>query len=103
MADHIKITPAAGSVTVAAGGTPFGSTDRALGLKEGSYPPVHCDPREDADMSKLERTARSTTCPWKGAASHQSVRTDAGGWKMRSDPIRRRLPATLRLIPARSR
>ncbi|WP_431299346.1 DUF427 domain-containing protein [Tabrizicola sp. BL-A-41-H6] len=78
MADHIKITPAAGSVTVAAGGTTLGTTDRALELKEGSYPPVLYIPRADIDMSKLEKTTRASTCPWKGAASYYSIHTDAG-------------------------
>ena len=78
MAAHIKITPASDSVTVTAGGTTLGSTDRALELTEGSYPTVLYIPRADIDMSKLEKTARSTTCPWKGAASYYSVRTEAG-------------------------
>lgn len=78
MADHIRITLAIGSVTVAAGGTTLGTTDRALELKEGSYPPVLYIPRADIDMSKLEKTARRTTCPWKGAASYYSIRSDAG-------------------------
>lgn len=78
MADHIRITPAGTEVTVTAGGTPLGTSARALELKEGSYPPVFYIPREDIDMSRLEKTARSSTCPWKGKASYYSIRTDAG-------------------------
>ncbi len=75
MADHIKVVPAGGLVTVTAAGVRLGSSLRALELKEGSYPPVIYVPREDIDMSRLQKTPRSTTCPWKGAASYYSIHT----------------------------
>jgi uncharacterized protein (DUF427 family) len=78
MASHITITPIAGPVTVKAGGTPIGTSTRALELKEGSYPPVVYVPRADIDMGKLEKTTRSTTCPHKGAASYFSIRSEGG-------------------------
>ncbi len=78
MASHITITPIDGSVTVTAGGASLGTSRRALELREGSYPPVVYVPRGDLDMTKLERTPRATTCPWKGQASYYSIRTDAG-------------------------
>ncbi len=78
MADHIKIAPAAVPVTVTAGDTPLGTSRNALELKEGSYPPVLYIPRADIDMSKLEKTSRSSTCPWKGEASYYSIRTGTG-------------------------
>lgn len=78
MTDHIRITPAASSVTITAGGTTLGTTARALELQEGSYAAVLYIPRDDIDMTKLEKTARSSTCPWKGRASYYSIRTEAG-------------------------
>lgn len=78
MASHITITPIAGPVTVSAGGASLGTSRAALELREGSYPPVIYVPRADIDMGKLEKTARSTTCPHKGAASYYSVRTGSG-------------------------
>jgi uncharacterized protein (DUF427 family) len=78
MASHITITPIAGPVTVAAAGETLGTSRNALELKEGSYPPVIYVPRADIDMGRLEKTARSTTCPHKGAASYYSIR-GAGG------------------------
>jgi uncharacterized protein (DUF427 family) len=78
MADHITITPAATPVTVRVGETTLGTSANALELKEGSYPPVLYVPRADIDMSKLEKTARSSTCPWKGEASYYSIRTGDG-------------------------
>lgn len=78
MASHITISPISGPVTVTAGATRIGQSDRALELREGSYPPVIYVPRDDVDMDKLEKTTRATTCPWKGQASYYSVKAPDG-------------------------
>ena len=78
MADHIKISPVQGPVTVMAGSTVLGTSARALELKEGSYPPVIYVPREDIDMNRLVRTDHATSCPWKGKASYYSIKGDFG-------------------------
>jgi uncharacterized protein (DUF427 family) len=75
MADHIKITPADGTWIVRAGGAVLGETKRALELREGSYPPRIYVPREDMAMSLLQRSSRTSTCPWKGEASYYSIST----------------------------
>lgn len=72
--DHpITITPTPGRVRVTLNGEVVAETTRALTLKEASYPAVQYIPREDARMALLERTARSTHCPYKGDASHYSI------------------------------
>jgi uncharacterized protein (DUF427 family) len=76
MADHITITPIAGTVTVAVGSTVLGSTQRALELREGGGRPVVYVPREDMDMDRLVPTTHKTSCPWKGQASYFSIRGD---------------------------
>jgi uncharacterized protein (DUF427 family) len=78
MPDHITITPAAAPVLVTAGGLTLGTSHAALELREGSYPPVIYVPRADIDMTALERTTRTTGCPWKGQASYYSIRTPQG-------------------------
>lgn len=78
MTDHITISPANATVTIHAGQTDLGTTRAALELREGRSPPVLYIPRADIDMSRLEKTARSTTCPWKGKASYYSIRSEAG-------------------------
>lgn len=78
MSGHITIRPAEGTYVIRAGSIELGRTSRALELKEGSYPPVIYVPRADIAMDRLERTDRTSTCPWKGAASYFSVRTDDG-------------------------
>lgn len=72
--DHpISITANPNGVRISAAGKVIAETRRALTLQEASYPPVHYIPREDADMSLLEKTMRVTHCPYKGDASYFSI------------------------------
>jgi len=72
-AGHISIAPAAARVRVTLKGEVIADTREALALKEGSYPVVYYIPRKDVMMSRLERTAHSTHCPFKGDASYFSL------------------------------
>ena len=67
---HIEISPVKSHVVVRWRGHVVVETDAALELREGSYPPVLYVPRDAADMKHFERTARHTTCPYKGVASY---------------------------------
>ncbi|MFN3992953.1 MAG: DUF427 domain-containing protein [Tabrizicola flagellatus] len=78
MGSHIAITPIDGPVTVAVGDLRLGESRAALELKEGRYPAITYVPREDIDMSRLVRTEKTTTCPWKGRANYYSVRGEGG-------------------------
>ena len=60
-------------VVVTLGGKTIADSANALVLREASYPPVQYIPRKDVDMSLLERTDRSTYCPYKGDASYFSI------------------------------
>ena len=64
-------------VRVVFNGCVVADTTRALTLKEGSLPPVQYVPREDSDMTLLERTAHKTHCPYKNDAAYYTIR--AGG------------------------
>ena len=73
--DHpITITPNPRRVRVTAGDTVIAETSNALTLKEAKYPAVQYVPREDTNMALLERTERTTHCPYKGDASYYSVK-----------------------------
>ena len=61
-------------IKVTFNGTVIAETTRALVLKEGPLPPATYIPREDVQMSYLQRTDHSTHCPFKGNASYFSVR-----------------------------
>jgi uncharacterized protein (DUF427 family) len=72
--DHpitIEHNPARVLVTVA--GRVLADTSHALTLREASYPPVQYIPREDVEMSLLERTRHASYCPFKGDASYYSI------------------------------
>ncbi|QRY65044.1 DUF427 domain-containing protein (plasmid) [Ensifer sp. PDNC004] len=62
-----------GRVVVTLGGRVVADTRNALTLREASYPAVQYIPREDTDMSLLERTDHSSHCPYKGDASYFSI------------------------------
>jgi len=73
--DHpITIEPIAERVRVICRGRTIGETVRALELREAGYKPVAYIPRDDVDMSMLERSDRVTSCPYKGDANYFSIR-----------------------------
>src|ERR1700761_5334910 len=75
--DHpITITANPKRVRVTAGNIVIADTTHALTLKEASYPAVQYVPRSDANMALLQRTERTTHCPYKGDASYYSVVAD---------------------------
>ncbi|QAU46158.1 DUF427 domain-containing protein [Bradyrhizobium guangzhouense] len=75
--DHpITITQNPRRVRVTAGDIVIAESSKALTLKEARYPAVQYLPREDANMALLERTERTTHCPYKGDASYYSIKAD---------------------------
>lgn len=75
--DHpITITQNPRRVRVMAGDVVIAESTNALTLKEAKYPAVQYVPREDANMALLERTDRTTHCPYKGDASYYSIKAD---------------------------
>jgi uncharacterized protein (DUF427 family) len=72
--DHpITITATQEHITVTVAGQRIADTRAALILQEAAYPAVHYIPRQDVDMSQLERTSHQTYCPYKGDCSYYSV------------------------------
>jgi uncharacterized protein (DUF427 family) len=60
-------------VVVLIGGTVLADSRDALVLREAGYPAVQCVPRKDVDMTLLERSARTTYCPYKGDCAYFSI------------------------------
>jgi uncharacterized protein (DUF427 family) len=60
-------------VVVTLGGKEIANTTAALTLREASYPAVQYIPREDVDMTALERSDHGSYCPYKGDASYYSI------------------------------
>ena len=72
--DHpITITSSTLRVVVTVGGRVVADTREALTLHEANYPPVHYIPRDDVDVSLLERTDHATYCPYKGDCAYYSI------------------------------
>ncbi|MBW4332338.1 DUF427 domain-containing protein [Stakelama sp. CBK3Z-3] len=72
--DHpIAVAPYSSEVVVTAGSRRIARTRSALILQEATYPPVYYIPREDVDMSLLERSEHTSYCPYKGDASYYSI------------------------------
>jgi uncharacterized protein (DUF427 family) len=70
---HIALRPAGRRVRVTVNGEVIADSVNALEMREGSYPVVLYFPREDVNMARLARSARSTHCPYKGDASYFSI------------------------------
>jgi uncharacterized protein (DUF427 family) len=60
-------------LVVSIGGTIVADSRRALTLHEKGYPAVQYIPREDVDMTLLERSDHTTYCPYKGECSYFSI------------------------------
>jgi uncharacterized protein (DUF427 family) len=72
--DHpITIEPNPKMVVVSMAGRVIAKTRAALTLREASYRAVHYIPRQDVDMSLLERTNQATYCPYKGDCAYYSI------------------------------
>ena len=68
-------------VSATIGSTEIARSTRAVKLKEVGfdiYDSVIYFPREDVDMSRLEKNTRSTHCPLKGDTEYFDIKTDAG-------------------------
>ncbi|GEP02724.1 DUF427 domain-containing protein [Methylobacterium oxalidis] len=72
--DHpITIAPHANRVRVSVGSVAVADTRAALRLSEASYLPVLYIPRTDATFVLFRRSARTSHCPYKGAASYYDI------------------------------
>jgi uncharacterized protein (DUF427 family) len=63
-------------VVVSVAGHVVADTCSALTLREADYSPVQYIPREDIDLTQLERTNHATYCPFKGDCSYYSIPAD---------------------------
>jgi uncharacterized protein (DUF427 family) len=72
--DHpISVVPTGGRVTVTVAGRQIADSRHALTLQEASYPAVQYIPRQDVDMTQLERSSLQTYCPYKGECNYYSI------------------------------
>lgn len=74
----ITVTPHEGRVVVTFKGAVVADSQKALKLKEGSYPEVFYIPRDDLKIAHFIETDRKTTCPFKGTARYWTLSTKDG-------------------------
>jgi uncharacterized protein (DUF427 family) len=78
--DHpISIERNPGRVVVSVAGRVIADNRNSLTLWESDCSPVQYIPREDVDLTQLERTDHATYCPFKGDCNYYSV--SVGGKK----------------------
>jgi uncharacterized protein (DUF427 family) len=70
---RITVEPFDGVVTVTFSDAVIASSDEALVLKEGDYPPVFYLPFKDIYFDFLKPSDNRTHCPYKGDASYWNV------------------------------
>jgi uncharacterized protein (DUF427 family) len=72
--DHpITVERSSAHVVVRSGSAVIAETDRALEMREASYPPVLYIPIDDVDQHQLRRSEHHTWCPYKGEASYYDI------------------------------
>jgi uncharacterized protein (DUF427 family) len=77
--DHpINLERPASDVVVRSGSVVIAKTNRALEMREASYPAVLYVPLDDVEQRHLRRSEHHTWCPYKGEASYYDIVEDEG-------------------------
>jgi uncharacterized protein (DUF427 family) len=72
--DHsITLDRSLSRVVVSSGEAVIADTERAIELREASYPPVFYIPIEDVSQEHLRASDHHTYCPYKGEASYYDI------------------------------
>lgn len=71
-------TPVRERVTVELDGIVLADSRQVIRVDEDGSPARYYFPRADVSMDKLERTATTTHCPFKGTANYFSLAMDGG-------------------------
>lgn len=71
--DHKITEKAAEPIQIASGGVVLAASDAAILVEEDNHPPRHYLPRSDVNMAKLQRSEKTSYCPFKGTATYFHV------------------------------
>jgi uncharacterized protein (DUF427 family) len=78
-AHRVVIEPNPHRLRVIHRGITIADTSRGLTLKETGLPDVFYFPREDVNMTRLERSTDTSHCPYKGDASYFHLHMEESG------------------------
>ena len=75
---RVAFVPRHVRVRVAAGGAEIALTADVVALEEKGYPTRYYLARDGVDMSRLEKTDKTTFCPFKGLATYYVIHGPEG-------------------------
>ena len=75
---RVAFVPRHVRVRVAAGGAEIAATTDVVALEEKGYPTRYYLARDGVDMSRLEKTGKTTFCPFKGLATYYVIHGPEG-------------------------
>lgn len=75
----VREAPVSETVTVELDGQVIAESRNAVRVDEDGSPPRYYLPRADVRMDRLERTATTSQCPFKGTAHYFALSLDGGG------------------------
>ena len=64
------------TMVVEVNGDPIAKSTDVIRVKEDGHPDRYYFPRNDVQMKKLERTLKTTECPFKGTAHYFNINTN---------------------------
>jgi uncharacterized protein (DUF427 family) len=73
-AHRVELTPGPANLIVTFAGRSIVETSDAITVQETGYPPVYYVPRSALREARLEKTSRTSHCPFKGEASYFTLR-----------------------------
>ncbi|MGH8269389.1 MAG: DUF427 domain-containing protein [Steroidobacteraceae bacterium] len=78
----VRETPVGERVTVELNGQVIADSHHAIRVDEDGSPARYYLPRGDVTMDKLQRTATTSECPFKGTAHYFSLSTEGSGGRL---------------------
>lgn len=83
----VREIPVGERVTVELDGQLIADSRHVIRVEEDGSPARYYFPRGDVTMDKLQRTATTSECPFKGVAHYFSLSTDGGGGGKLDDAV----------------